>query len=82
MSHFFGLGLNYKTGMHEEIFSLCYYGQGGFTWDEVYGLPIHLRRFYIKKVQEEIEKKNKAEQDAHNSSKGQSKVPNFTKPTK
>lgn len=82
MFPFFGLGLNYKIGMHEEIFSLCYHGHGGFTWDEVYGLPIHLRRFYIKKVQEAIETKNKAEQDAYNNTKSKSKVPNFTKPSK
>lgn len=81
MFPFFGLGLEYKAGIHEEIFSLCYYGQGGFTWNEVYNLPIHLRRFYIKKVNEQIEKRNKAEMDEYNAAKGKSKVPNFTKPT-
>jgi hypothetical protein len=35
MSHFFGLGPEYKLGIHQEIFSLCYHGQGGFTWGEV-----------------------------------------------
>ena len=32
MFHFFGLSPNYKIGLHDEIFSLCYHGQGGFTW--------------------------------------------------
>lgn len=61
MFPFFGLGTDYKLGLHEEIFSLCYYGQGGFTWDEVYELPIHLRRFYIQQVSKAIEERNKAE---------------------
>lgn len=82
MFPFFGLGLEYKAGLHEEIFSLCYYGQGGFTWNEVYNLPIHLRRFYIKKVQEAIEAKNKAEKSEYNSIKNTTRIPNFTKPSK
>jgi hypothetical protein len=41
---------------------LCYHGKGGFTWDEVYNLPIHLRRFYIQQVSKAIEERNKAEQ--------------------
>ena len=61
MFPFFGLGTDYKLGLHEEIFSLCYYGQGGFTWDEVYELPIHLRRFYIQQISKAIEERNKAE---------------------
>ena len=62
MFPFFGLAPDYKLGLHEEIFSLCYYGKGGFTWEEVYNLPIHLRRFYIQQVSKAIEEKNKAEQ--------------------
>ena len=48
------------------IFSLCYYGQGGFTQSEAYTLPIHLRRFYLQQVidakkqeKENIEKASK-----------------------
>jgi hypothetical protein len=59
---FFGLTSDYKLGLHEEIFSLCYYGKGGFSWDEVYNLPIHLRRFYISQVSKVIMEQNKAQQ--------------------
>ena len=38
--HFFGLGIDYKIGLHEEIFVLCYRGQGVWTWSEDYELPI------------------------------------------
>jgi hypothetical protein len=61
--------------MHNEIFSLCYYGKGGFTWEEVYNLPIYLRRFYIQQINKAIEAQNKAETE---SSKPKSKMaPNF-----
>jgi len=72
MSHFFGLAPEYKLGLHEEIFSLCYHGKGGFSWNEVYNLPIHLRRFYIQQVSKAIEERNKAERGE---SKKQSPAP-------
>jgi hypothetical protein len=69
MFPFFGLAPDYKLGLHEEIFSLCYYGKGGFTWEDVYSLPIHLRRFYIQQISKAIEERNKAEQGEYNKSK-------------
>jgi hypothetical protein len=66
---FFGLGTNYRIGLHEEIFSLCYYGQGGFTWSDVYNLPIYLRKFYIKQIVKIIEEKNKKETEQNSSRK-------------
>jgi hypothetical protein len=78
MCPFFGLTPEYKLGLHEEIFSLCYYGKGGFTWEEVYNLPIYLRRFYIQQINKAIESKNKAESDASKDSKRN--APKFSKP--
>jgi len=69
MFPFFGLTIDYKLGLHEEIFSLCYYGKGGFTWNEVYELPIHLRRYYIQQISKAIEERNKAEKAEVNKSK-------------
>ena len=59
MSHFFGLSLEYKLGMHEEIFSVCYAGKGGFIWSDVYNMPVHLRKFYIKLISDAIDRENK-----------------------
>lgn len=69
MSPFFGLTPEYKLGLHRELFSLCYYSEGAFTWSETYSMPIHLRRFYIKETSEAIERQNKQYEDA---SKGNS----------
>lgn len=69
MSPFFGLTPEYKLGLHRELFSLCYYSEGAFTWSETYSMPIHLRRFYIKETSEAIERENKRYEEA---SKGNS----------
>ncbi len=57
---FFGLELNYKPILHDEIFTLIYHSHGGFNWDDVYSMPIWLRRFYIKKLVETKNEENKA----------------------
>jgi hypothetical protein len=58
---------------------LCYYGKGGFIWNDVYNLPIHLRRFYITQIKSAMESKNKAEEQAI--SKQKASVPKFSKPS-
>ncbi len=77
MFPFFGLTADYKLGLHEEIFSLCYYGKGGFTWNEVYDLPIHLRRYYIQQISKAIEEKNKAEKGE--ATKAKRSAPTFSR---
>lgn len=81
MSRFFGLSLEYKLGMHEEVFSVCYAGKGGFTFDEVYSMPIHLRRFYIKLISDAIDRENKQYEKSSGDKKlhspNVSNVPNF-----
>ena len=77
MFPFFGLGTEYKLGLHEEIFSLCYYGKGGFTWNEVYDLPIHLRRYYIQQISKAIEERNKAENGV--ATKAKRSAPTFSR---
>jgi len=37
---------------------MVYYGRG-FTWSELYDMPIWLRKFYFKKIEDAIILKNK-----------------------
>lgn len=60
MSTFFGLTPAYKNVILDEIHTLCYFGQGGFTHDEVYNMPIRYRHYHLKKIAEHIEKQNEA----------------------
>ena len=56
---FFGLQPKNKKDIHEEIFQLIYYHKGGFTFDEVYNLPIYLRKFYLKRLEKQYQDENK-----------------------
>jgi hypothetical protein len=66
---FFGLQNDYRAILHEEIFNLCYYGQGGFTQTDVYTMPIHLRRFYLRKLMSVKEEEAKQQEAASRSKK-------------
>ncbi len=63
-SRFFGLTPDYKFQVYQEIHDLVYHGKGGFIYSEVYNMPIHLRRFHIRKINEVHEQQNKAHEDA------------------
>ena len=59
----------YKVNFEEEIFLIEYYGKGGFQKDEIYDMSISQRRSVLEKINREVEKKNKAEQEQANKSK-------------
>jgi len=67
---------------------LCYYGQGGFTHDEVYDMPIRYRHYHIKKIAETMEKQSEAINKPLNSTETSNKPlgpplkPDFTTKTK
>ena len=78
-STFFGLTQNYKLGVYQEIFDLIYYGKGGFTYMDVTNMPIHIRRFFIKRIEQTLKKQQKAEEKAarNANSKSRIKAPKF-----
>ena len=39
-----------------EIFELVYHGGGGFSYSEVWNMPVSHRRFSLKKINEYLEK--------------------------
>ena len=82
MLAFFGLTPAYKKILLDEVFALCYHGQGGFTHEEVYNMPIRYRHFYIRKIQdihekqqEEIDKKYGKMMSSESSSEPMKKPP-------
>ena len=52
---FFGQPPSNRAAIHEELFNIAYYGNG-FNHNELYNMPVPLRRFYAEKL---IEAKNK-----------------------
>ena len=66
---FLSLPDDYRNTVNEECFLAYYYGKG-VTRNQAYEMTTIDRRWTINRISEEIEKKNKAEQDAANKSKG------------
>jgi len=82
-SAFFGLTSNYKFQVYDEIHDLVYYGNGGFLYSEVYNMPIHIRRFHIRKINDLHEKHNeehkKALETSNRTAQSIPKMPNIPK---
>jgi len=70
MSGFFGLSLNYRKLLHSQIFDLIYHGNGGFTFSDVYNMPLWARKFYISKIVEFKENEKQAYEKQVKKSKG------------
>lgn len=67
---FFGLSPEYTKQLHESIFNLVTFGKGGWTWSDVYNLPIHLRAFYMKQLSSILEKETEALKKGKHSKNG------------
>ena len=37
---------------------MVYYGKGGFNFEDLYNMPVFLRNFYLKQMNEAVEKEN------------------------
>jgi hypothetical protein len=55
---FFGLTPEYRLNVFSQIHEIVFHGKGGYTWHDVYNMPIWLRRFSFQKIQEFYEKQN------------------------
>jgi hypothetical protein len=42
------------------LFTLAYYSNGAFNFDQVYNMPVYLRNFYMKQLEETKEKEAEA----------------------
>jgi hypothetical protein len=62
---FFGLSEEYIQNVYEEMFLLKYHG--GWSLFELYNLPITLRRWFLQRLNEEIERQNEQIEKAYKS---------------
>jgi hypothetical protein len=65
---FFTLPPDYKNKLHTQIWELLQFGNG-FTWSEVYTMPISLRKFYFNKLLELKTKESEEVKKIQNQSK-------------
>jgi len=63
------LEARYRANFEEEIFLIQYYGKGGFDKQSLYDTSILSRRKTLERINNEIEKKNKVEQEAMSKAK-------------
>jgi len=47
---FFGFNPTHQIQFHEQLFDLLWYGEGRWSWHDIYNLPIHIRRLWITKI--------------------------------
>ena len=74
---FFGLTQTYKVQLHDQVFDLVYHGKG-FTYHEVYSMPVYLRHFYVRKIQHIYSEEKKAHEKSMREAKSkQPKKPNI-----
>jgi len=65
---FFGQPASNRPAIHEELFNIAYYGNG-FTHNELYNMPIPLRRFYAQKLVDAKKKESEIIENARQSAK-------------
>ena len=75
---FFGQPPSNRAAIHEELFNIAYHGNG-FNHNELYNMPVPLRRFYAQKLVDA--KKNEAKQidEIRNKQNTEISRPNFQK---
>lgn len=52
-----------RSNLFTQIHEIIFHGQGGYDWETVYNMPIWLRRFTFKKMQEHYDKQNQSSDD-------------------
>jgi hypothetical protein len=67
-----------------EVFELTYHGGGGFTYTEVWNMDVPKRRFNLKKINEYLERVERAREEQSNkvtekTDPAKINIPNFVK---
>lgn len=54
---FFGFDASYRVQLQDTIFDMIWFGEGRWDWDTVYNMPVFLRNFWIKKINNIIQQR-------------------------
>ena len=47
---FFGFKAEDQVQLHDALYELLIAGEGRWDWDTIYNLPLHIRRYWIVKI--------------------------------
>tara|TARA_R100000951_G_C2551044_1_gene152457 strand:- start:69 stop:335 length:267 start_codon:yes stop_codon:yes gene_type:complete len=74
-STFFGLTQGDKLAIYTTIHEIVFHGKGGYSWSEVYNMPIWLRKFTFNKLKDwYAEKKEENDQAVKQANRKASKI--------
>ena len=66
---FFGLTIDIisqaRHSVFKQIHEIVFHGKGGYSWNDTYNMPIWLRRFTFKEIQEFYEKEQESYKKAN-----------------
>jgi len=71
---FFGLTPEYRSSLFSQIHEIVFHGQGGYDWHTIYNMPIWLRNFTYKKLEEYYKKQEEKVNKQNNTLKNNSKI--------
>ena len=72
---FFGLTKEYRLHLFRQIHEIVFHGKGGYTWDDVYNMPIWLRKFTYNNIREFYEAEKKRMEESSKQNKGRTQKP-------
>lgn len=79
---FFGLTSEHRRHIFDQIHQIVFHGNGGYSFVEIYELPIHLRKYIFHQIKEYYDKQNKQDSPDELASKiksGTVQVPDYAK---
>jgi hypothetical protein len=81
---FFGFKPEDQVQLHDNIYELIWAGEGRWDWDTIYNLPLHIRRYWITKINKMRDERNSAiaEQQEKLAARASSKTISRPKPTR
>lgn len=47
---FFGFKAEDQVQLHDNLYELIWAGDGRWDWDTIYNLPLHIRRYWVTKI--------------------------------
>jgi hypothetical protein len=75
---FFGFNAKHQVEFHDQLFNLVWAGEGRWSWETIYHLPLHIRRLWISKINKMRDESN-MEQEAAEQKQRQQRTPTIKK---
>ena len=67
---FFGLSPEYRSLLFQQLHDIVFFGRGGYDWHTAYSMPIWLRKFTVKMIEQRINEEHTAQKKAIEKSQG------------